>query len=602
MKKIINLVVPIGLVIVLFIIILTSTLPAKAISNNSNSTHEISGPAQDGPPWFDPAWHYRRAVLITNSGASLPYYQVLVKLDTNNFDFSRTKPDGADLRFTHSDGTTELKFWIESWDSVNQLAYVWVRVPSVSAGETTIYTYFNNPAANPVGDGNTTFDSFDDNWNQFNPEGLIRAAETQVKGNVKGLYSPFSWDIISGIPDASGGILSIADGTGIKSTSSYLYRAVGLRANYSLNSTDEWMGFIDGINGPRTLISDYKTGNVDDLYLQDSQNGTIFEYLVIPKVGGENWHGDYHVYEVRWKSNESSGDIDHGASGVTSTMPETVPSISLPVSLYNDTDSGGTLLVDWVYVRQFRDPEPTSSVYPEQGLVELSIGNTDEPDPVLPATRLTYQLTISNTASIEAPTVVVTDTLPAGVEIAEVITSKGSCDRGSIVFCYIPSIGAHSTEWVTIVVTTTNGGEITNTAEVGSPGYELDLSDNFSQQTTLVDEEPPVVNWERPVGPGGTFSTFGGLVTLEASATDVGGVAWVEFKLWDHIGNTWVSIGKSYSYPYQVPFDSNILVINEIYQMFVIGADRAGNQTPLDPQQRIFIERKISVYLPLLRK
>jgi hypothetical protein len=82
-----------------------------------------SKPEQSEPQWFDEAWHYRRPVIISNSGATLPYYQVLIKLDINNFDFSHTKSDGADIRFTHSDGTTELKFWIESWDSPNRLAY-----------------------------------------------------------------------------------------------------------------------------------------------------------------------------------------------------------------------------------------------------------------------------------------------------------------------------------------------------------------------------------------------------------------------------------------------------------------------------------------------
>jgi hypothetical protein len=37
--------------------------------------------------------------------------------------------------------------------------------------------------------------------------------------------------------------------------------------------------------------------------------------------------------------------------------------------------------------------------------------------------------------------------------------------------------------------------------------------------------------------------------------------------------------------------------------MFVVAVDRAGNQSnPYNPLQRIFIERKLPVYIPVIRK
>ena len=87
---------------------------------------------------------------------------MLVTLNSSNFDFSLAKTDGSDVRFTHSDGTTVLKYWVESWSSASQLAYVWVRVPSLVNGDTTIYLYYGNAGATSASDGTATFDFFDD--------------------------------------------------------------------------------------------------------------------------------------------------------------------------------------------------------------------------------------------------------------------------------------------------------------------------------------------------------------------------------------------------------------------------------------------------------
>jgi len=72
---------------------------------------------------------------------------VLVRLSLANFSyFNDTKPDGADFRLLAGDDKTPLKFWIERFDSVNELAVLWVVVPSVLPGtdKNTIYVYGGN--------------------------------------------------------------------------------------------------------------------------------------------------------------------------------------------------------------------------------------------------------------------------------------------------------------------------------------------------------------------------------------------------------------------------------------------------------------------------
>lgn len=600
MKKYINLGIPIGLPLVLLFVFFSF---AKAASPD---LPKPPAPDQTGPAWYDPAWNYRRPVVITNNGAQLSVYQVLIKLDNGNFNFNLAKIDGTDIRFTYSDGTTELSYWIEKWDKSNHLAYVWVRVPNVATGNNTIFLYYNNSTAGANSNGNATFDSFEDNWSQYTGIEQQSGGQFQIDQVTEGIYTPFSWTTISGSPGAVSGILTLVDGAGIKSTSSYLHRAVGMRAWFSLGNGYEWGGFINASSGQRTMIGDLPS-NPSNLFLIDHRD-TITETVLLPRVGGNDWHNNYHIYELRWSASQSKADIDHGLSTATSTQPVQVPNISLPVTLYSYSGSNASLLVDWIYVREYRDPEPTFSVGAEQGLVYLSIDDVDAPDPVRSGRRLTYQLTISNTSEINSPGVVVTDTLPAGVQIGSINTSQGNCISGSVVVCDLNTITANSVAWITIDVTPTVDGEMINVASVGSPGYELDLSDNTCEQETLVDSQRPVVNWEAPVHNAGTYYSSGGLVTLEASAIDNDQVAWVEFKLWDHDPPNnqnphWIILGRDYTYPYQVQFDTDLLVPYQAYQTFTYAADRAGNQSdPYAPLQRIFLGRRIMTYLPITRK
>jgi len=94
--------------------------------------------------WWNESWQYRRGIVITNTNSeTLTDYQVLVELNSANFDFSKAKSDGSDIRFIDEDDVTELNYWIEEWDSANESAKIWVRVPHIPANSTkTIYMYY----------------------------------------------------------------------------------------------------------------------------------------------------------------------------------------------------------------------------------------------------------------------------------------------------------------------------------------------------------------------------------------------------------------------------------------------------------------------------
>lgn len=86
---------------------------------------------------------------------------VLVRLHTGNFQFVEAKPDGSDLRFIAGDDKTPLKHHIEKFDSLNELALVWVQVPKLLPGSKAefIWLYYGNQGAAVADDAKGTYDA-----------------------------------------------------------------------------------------------------------------------------------------------------------------------------------------------------------------------------------------------------------------------------------------------------------------------------------------------------------------------------------------------------------------------------------------------------------
>lgn len=104
-----------------------------------------------------PSWSLRRAVtLVSDARTALANEPVLVVLPAT-FDASHVKSGGDDLRFSTSpQHTDDLPYYIESF-SPGAASYVWVSVPSVPVGTSTIYLFYGNAAAAPASSFAATF-------------------------------------------------------------------------------------------------------------------------------------------------------------------------------------------------------------------------------------------------------------------------------------------------------------------------------------------------------------------------------------------------------------------------------------------------------------
>jgi|GEM_PF-6371511 len=102
--------------------------------------------------WLE-GFRYRYPIVVEErSGTRLNDYQIKIILNSLNFDFSKVKPDGSDIRFADENGRL-YPYWIEKWpdpgsSSQFQEAVVWVKIDSIEPFEKKkLYLYYGNPDA-----------------------------------------------------------------------------------------------------------------------------------------------------------------------------------------------------------------------------------------------------------------------------------------------------------------------------------------------------------------------------------------------------------------------------------------------------------------------
>ncbi len=109
--------------------------------------------------------------------------------------------------------------------------------------------------------------------------------------------------------------------------------------------------------------------------------------------------------------------------------------------------------------------------------------------------RTTYSLSVNNLGPAGALDVVVTDTLPANVTVGSIFTSQGACSvAGGTVTCNVGALAAGGTASITIFVTPTASGVLTNTAAVTATGPDANPANNTMTVLTRVPAAPQIVN------------------------------------------------------------------------------------------------------------
>jgi uncharacterized repeat protein (TIGR01451 family) len=123
---------------------------------------------------------------------------------------------------------------------------------------------------------------------------------------------------------------------------------------------------------------------------------------------------------------------------------------------------------------------------------DVALTMADTPDPVVVRTNLTYTLTVQNNGPDAASGVTLTDPLSSDAVFVSATASQGTCtragsgSRNGLVTCAVGTISAGGAATVTIVVSPSRAGTLTNTATVRASSPDANLTNNSATETTTV--------------------------------------------------------------------------------------------------------------------
>jgi hypothetical protein len=275
---------------------------------------------------FLPGYRFRREIIITSSTSSTNYQQ-RIDLDAT-FDYSNTLANGADIRFTSEDGETLLSYWIESWVE-DTSAIIWVKIPTLVIGTTTIYMYYDNPVVSDASDGESVFLFFDD----------FPGSSLDTQKWVNDSLGGSGWTVANSIATSSG--------TGL---SGKLTASSGVRWEFGPGSRVR--AYARSIIGTNIIIG----CNDNSINASFGIIGRSGVYEVIDTVVDFFAHDtDWHIFHIVWDTdNTTKQNMDDGSF--------------LSGSSYSDTrnaemwQNNATLAVDWFFVADYIGEEPIVTI------------------------------------------------------------------------------------------------------------------------------------------------------------------------------------------------------------------------------------------------
>ncbi len=149
------------------------------------------------------AWNYKSSIIVAGSpDGALANYQVEITIPYQSF----MQTDFGDIRFTLSDGATEIPYFLESYTASSTATFC-LNIPSIPQGTSnsvTVVVYAGNNAVTTTSNGSNTYDFFDQltslspwtvvsgNWgitNYDNPTNYIACGSTGGYSRIKRAFS-----------------------------------------------------------------------------------------------------------------------------------------------------------------------------------------------------------------------------------------------------------------------------------------------------------------------------------------------------------------------------------------------------------------------------
>lgn len=287
--------------------------------------------------WWNSNWERRKPVTI-NSSYNITNHSIKLEIIHD----SDMQSDFEDLRFVNNENQ-ELKYWIEEkYDGIN--ATLWVKTTLRDFPNNTIYIYYNNTLATTTSKMEDVFlfaDQFNnsdytDNWQV--DEGAWQEANDVLK--------------LSNLPEgASGQIISGHDFSNVK---------VGWKAKY--HNGQKW--------GAVTLRGDRSDPGYDLFYMVGSGYGNAKAFMSkdfsVPfeSVGGILEYNIFYRWNVWINGTTLNATVEEASiQDVESTYTNGYFGL---ISYASFSGGGDVVSYDWVYVRNYTNPEPFPTIGNEE--------------------------------------------------------------------------------------------------------------------------------------------------------------------------------------------------------------------------------------------
>ncbi|MGB9928775.1 MAG: DUF2341 domain-containing protein [Methanosarcina sp.] len=324
-------------------------------------TYAAANDTQD-PSTKDDPWNYVQDIVIKeNSGKNLIDYPVCIVLDSSNFDFSKIKNDGSDIRFFS--GKKNLDYWIENWDFKNKEASIWVKIPSIPADEEIkISMKYGNPDARDESNGKDTFDFFDDfdgtrlneiNWSIKKAGG----GEVEVEDGICKILAPqvHAYD--------SSMIYSKAD---FEINSMFVVKRLKATTGKDERGPVLGQGFKDQVDTSKNEIKHEteREGETRVSWETISRNDRDRAPGILNDGISE---GEWYTSGIAWFENNGKRQVTWFKNGVIDPKMDFSPSSSIPDSPMHvylsaasnpSSENTGYMAVNYAFVRKFTENEP----------------------------------------------------------------------------------------------------------------------------------------------------------------------------------------------------------------------------------------------------
>jgi hypothetical protein len=310
-------------------------------------------------------WKYRKKLTISNTGSALSDYQLLFTINRSSGSDSgftvyldtKCESDYDDIRFTTSDGTTLLDYWIESASS--STAKIWVEIDSIAAsGNTAIYIHYGNSSASAVSNGDDTFPFFDD----FNNGTTLDTAKWTDTGS--GTRTITIANSIATLTGGAGPGYAYPQSNVVFGTN----YAVRSRGNIDPTSTDPThQKGIGMVASPKVIwwMSGFPTASLTKTRCTEADPENYQGGYDSTVTGG------YHIYDIIRNGTTSILFNLDNVWKVTETTDVVTGNLKVALVAYN---SGVTTLVDWILVRKYTTTEPIVSAWGSEELVPYDNG------------------------------------------------------------------------------------------------------------------------------------------------------------------------------------------------------------------------------------